>query len=465
MVRDQKRRGPELGATVYRRFGATIFGVVLLITAVPLYPFVANAAARKEGARPAPQKSIPPKSDPQKSSSKKATVEAVFLHKTYGNVVRCTTQPGEKKTPMQEFLEKLLVAHPRKDAPGRWIDNVPDTKPTKQDIAPRLPDKTLYFDKDAANAHWPAFEKRNPKTADYLKKHMARPWIMKMPGDAAIAGKWDKKLAKSFVKAWSDDSEKFLSNSSKYKNTPQLYFVSIGECVLYADFLISRGDDAAKSVGFDLLNAGCFALDLHIRPYAPDKMLGWYVGREMLWPAVDMKAGRFNRWVPVFLSTTLRNLKGKDAPERLHVAKWAVKHTPCDNNFKRLLLIMQWRAYAMAGDHIGAVIAFYGGIPPDGWDPGNLSVIRNRMVKAFGKDAGAERFRQYLEILLPNSGERRKFVENALHRERAAHYTNTRQYDKALENLQKLDPKGRNRNIQREIREIRKSLPKPKEAS
>ena len=79
-----------------------------------------------------------------------------------------------ERTPMVKFFEELFAEHPRKKAPGYWIDQLSCDQPKKKDIAPQLDDETLYGDTQAVNDHWEAFKKRNPKTAARLTAYIER---------------------------------------------------------------------------------------------------------------------------------------------------------------------------------------------------------------------------------------------------------------------------------------------------
>ena len=163
-------------------------------------------------------------------------VDAFLIRQVGGGYAELTTDT-QKKKPLQLLMEELVLADGRKNAKGKWIDDIPDTKPAPlPDIAPQLTTMTLYYDKEAVNAHWEAFQKRYYLTGNYIKDKIGRPTPPRMPGDD-----WDK---------WIDALRRDWHEKDK-EISLQEYVKRYGGQVLYMDFLFSRGDASVKRRAFE----------------------------------------------------------------------------------------------------------------------------------------------------------------------------------------------------------------------
>ena len=86
---------------------------------------------------------------------------ANFLIRQVGGGYAELTTDSQQKKPLQLLMEEIVLADGRQKAPGKWIDDIPDTLPSAlPDMEPRMTSATLFTDAAGANAHWDAFIER-----------------------------------------------------------------------------------------------------------------------------------------------------------------------------------------------------------------------------------------------------------------------------------------------------------------
>jgi hypothetical protein len=302
-----------------------------------------------------------------------------FLQDQIGSLVKIATN-GQVKTPSQRFLEELLTLDDRSKAPGRWIDELPSTRPAQPDLSP-LPAQSLYFNSMAVNGHWPAFQHRNPQTAAALRRYGIEPKITSMPGNNF----------KVFVENW------FGKMRPINQGPDGPYFQAMGEMLLYADFLIAHGDNQAKANALELLKPVSMYLDLYLDKHAPDAALAADVHVEIIWPLLEDRSGRFNKGMLSNLLTALH--KTHRDREYLAVGKWAMGQKSCDENTKRFLLIERANAYGALKDDGGVLLSLFGvyaGRNPDG---PTAEYLKQCLIRKFGPTKGETFYRRYRETL------------------------------------------------------------------
>ena len=299
-----------------------------------------------------------------------------FLIRQVGGGFADLTTDTQKKKPLQFLMEELVLVDGRKDAPGKWLDDIRDTKPpAPPDISPQLTTLTLYYDKATANAHWPAFEKRYFLTANYLKEKLGGqpPKIKKMPGPPSLT-EWQK-------------YEDGLSN------TGNLY-ERIAETLMYADFLYSRGDLYSKGWAYFLLPKHSGLLELN------DKTLQKYVAKEMVWPMLNADEGRFSReaWLFVVGGMEFRS------KEDLGLDKWVVNHTNLAPQYKNVVLRTRGNYYTGSlsqKDDTGALFCHLAAWKLEDFDESNTRLIKTLLLRKHGQEKGTAYYRRFLECIAP----------------------------------------------------------------
>ena len=303
------------------------------------------------------------------------------------------------------ILEEAFADDPPGIRTAKWIDELPATlPPAPPDIAPTLPPEVLFHDLAAANAHWPAFQLRNPKTAAFFIQHNIRPLISEMPGDEGPP------MDPTFGIEIGDHWNTFVEQVKKYRQ-PHLDFSDLrqeadrnallelsGGALLLADFLRARGGDPGKNFVYrtnlvaevsrfgDFETSDDASAELRCRRFAE------HIGYEMEWPWLDISRERCGIWNIRGLSN---DLSKKDY---LRLDKWSLNHG-LRYQFQQdrdLTLITRLNAYVEVRDYGGMIICCYA-LSPSGQDlRSNLEVgFGNR----FGQELGMEKLKRYFELI------------------------------------------------------------------
>lgn len=329
---------------------------------------------------------------------------AAFLQAQIGGMVKIIPD-GQPKPAMQQFLEELIALDDRTKAPGHWIDELPVLHPakTKTDLG-RLSSQDIYSNLAIVNAHWPTFQKRNPKTAAQLAQLLGRPQVRALP-KYAIGSKLSKRPPagkrsvqqdfEAFVEDWRDKTEKVKKGSDKD------YFQAIGEIVLYVDFLDAHGDIAAKENALELLKSMGLMLDLYLLKHAKDKSLTADIGMELALPLMDNQPGQFSSyWVGILLAA----LKDTGRVPELHaVRQWAINQEQCKNNFKELMLIDRASAYGALKDGMGVFINLHAAFAHRKMDRQTQQVLIFALQRKFGPKQGQVFALRYMSLIQPVS--------------------------------------------------------------
>lgn len=333
--------------------------------------------------------------------------ETKYLAKFVGPYIKVTTKPGEQKSKSQIFFEQLLTDFPRDQASGKWIDNLPDTKPLSQsDIAPRLPANILYNDRSAANAHWDAFQKRNPRTTAILKKYIERPIVQWMPGEDM----------QSFSKFWwkRDRENHYPRGRDLLDCKPEdenRFWMGLGERLLYADFLIARGDDVAKEHAHQLLLQSYRSLNDQEYYRKKERLWTVAVGAEIVWPNLDWQKDRYDHADIVFLIDGVECQYGnphyQKTAEFLRICKWGIAHTNLEINqlttFDKCRKELQFshllHGYGLAGDTVGILLCHYASRSYEGHNKSSLRSVKKMLINLYGPTVGATKYQRYVEML------------------------------------------------------------------
>ena len=305
-------------------------------------------------------------------------VDCFLIRQVRGGFAELTTDT-QKKKPLQLFLEELVLADGRDKAPGKWLDDLPDTAPTAPpDIAPRLTSATLYHDVATANAHWDAFLKRYYLTGNYLKEHVGRPNLSSLPGEEFEV--WLSKLLDRHV----DEEYKDATDFSK----------TMSESLLYADFLFARGDNADKIKAYRILLVVTRSM---LYNEFRDKTLTKYMAKEILWPMVNPSAGRFSPE----LGTALGGIFFDSKEDYYRLQKWMVSYTQMNANAKEGALLMRGNAYVDTGDYLGAIVCNMAATPSGEWGNERTDTIRTLLKNKYGAEKGAAYYKRFQESIMP----------------------------------------------------------------
>lgn len=325
---------------------------------------------------------------------------AAFLQAQIGGMVKIVPD-GQAKSAMQQFLEELVALDDRTKAPGRWIDELPVLRPakTKTDLA-RLSDQDLYSNLEAANAHWPDFQKRNPKTAAQLVKLLGRPQVRALPKNSGgsifstrpPAGKRSlQEDFDAFVEDWQNRAE------AVERGSDQSYFQAIGEMALYADFLAAHGDATGKDHALELLDQPNFIMDLFLKDHAKDRSLAVDVGMELILPLMDARPEKFasGRVTPL-----LSALKSEKRDQELNaVRQWIISQEKCGARVKEVILLERAAAYGALKDGVGTFINLHAAFATRTMDKGTWQVAEFALQRRFGPKQGHALALRYLTLL------------------------------------------------------------------
>jgi hypothetical protein len=320
-------------------------------------------------------------------------VDEFLVKQIGGGFLELTTNSQEKK-PLQRWLEEIVLEDGRKEAPGRWIDEVPCSTPKPlPDVAPVLSTVTLYSDAEAVKAHWDVFLKRYYLTGNYLKEHGGMPKPPDMPALAIAVPTLRDFVDKGDHWDWWRRS-KYLS-MPLHHNTEE-YLSEMGTYLLYADFLYARGDAEAKSRAFNLLCELQTALMFSKYRVA---VLPHYVFKEMLWPMVDFESGRWNNHLFYNLGIVFRDTK--EEREIIRLQKWVIRHVPDVGGNKWGFLVSRSNQYVSLKDYTGAIFCTVASKPIEKFDEEVIRPIKIFLNRKYGAEKGAERYRQFLEFVAP----------------------------------------------------------------
>ena len=341
-----------------------------------------------------------------------------FLIRQVGGGFAELTTDTQKKKPLQLLMEELVLADGRKNTKSKWLDDLSSTKPkTKPDIAPRLSTATLYKDIAGANAHWEAFRRRYPATAEYLQDCIGRPTLSTstLPGQDVTA--YREKLI----------TYKFL-NQKDLKGRLR----TAGEGLLYVDFLYSRGNDAAKLEAYRLLEAMSGTLLWN----APDKYFTRTVMLELAWPMIEPGTQRDSSQLREDLITAVSS----SDKEAYHIKKWIANTPPAPDELpkiesmpklladlrktfpnekieeknvdpslrlskKSVVILMLKIAYEKEKDYVGALLYQMAAYPMPRWTSNDAHMVRLLLGKVYDAPKTAEYYRRFLEAIAPDCKE------------------------------------------------------------
>jgi hypothetical protein len=313
------------------------------------------------------------------------TAAEFLIHQVGGGYAELTTDT-QKKKPLQLLMEDIVLADGRKNAKGKWIDNIPDTKPSPlPDIAPPLTTMTLYYDREAVYNHWDAFKKRYFLIANHLNDKAGRPLPLRMPGE-----NWAQ---------WLESMNS--SNHPIFKNREE-YWKDMGGLFLYVDFLYARGDAEAKQRAFDLVRA--ILIRLTCSPVSVrDSVFSKYVLKGIVWPMtpVDVlippKEGCFCDDPVGDLCYVLNDSE----QDELRFQKWIVKHAPDDYGRKSGFLAERSNRYVLAGDYTGALFCTLAFRDPKTFYRDTIKTTQILFEKQFGTQRGNIYYRRFVECIAP----------------------------------------------------------------
>lgn len=286
----------------------------------------------------------------------------------------------DPKGPVVRLLAKVFQDGAPGDRKAKWIDNHPATKPTKPDVPPMLPAKTLYYNAKAVNAHCPVFQRRNPLCAAYLRKVGITPVIDSMPGEDF------KKYAETWVSR----------HNMCYETDPDKFFKAIGLGLLYVDFLACRGGEQGKKDAVTLLTWVSFSFGVHFREIVKDNSIAALVAKEISWPLLDPAKGLWDELLSRYSSVAFKAAKMEK--DELDFDKWMVLNAPSNESYKNYLLLNRCNAYSRANDDTGVVLMLHAAYSEGQYDK-ILDWIRACFVRKYGKKQGEPLYHLYLEAV------------------------------------------------------------------
>ena len=332
--------------------------------------------------------------------------------------VKKTSHPERRISPLEEQIGAVVDVYPTDprgqevmaileeafadDPPGirtaKWIDELPATlPPAPPDIEPTLPPEVLFHDLDQANAHWEAFQKRNPRTAAFFIKRNIRPTITEMPGDEGEP--YDPVYKRDYGQNWGRYAALWLKRDNEYTAYSDLnrepdrvsHLKELGACVLLRDFLNARGGEPGKRAAFYFKRMVQSSLYLPLREFRSEEAIHPIVA-ETVWPYLDIEAGRCT-------INDIRQLSGElTHKEYLRLDKWGLNNgVPCRYpSDRRLTLVTRLNTYVKAKDYGGQIICCYA------YDPSAIRLrpeIEIGFRKRFGDEIGMKKLKRYFELV------------------------------------------------------------------
>ncbi len=286
----------------------------------------------------------------------------------------------DPKGPVVRLMAQVLKDGFPADRKAKWIDDLPAVKPTKADVPPVLPAKTLYNDAKAVNAHWPVFQRRNPLCAAYFQKAGITPVMDLMPGGDF----------KEYAETW------VSRHNMCYETDPVKFLNAIGRGLLYVDFLASRGGEQGKKDAVALLTWVSFSFSVHFRSIVKDSSIAPCVVKEITWPLLDPAKGLWNELLARYSSVAFQVAKMEK--DELDFDKWTVLNAPSDNSYKTYLLLNRCNSYSRAKDDTGVILMLHAAYSEGQYDK-ILDWICACFVRKYGKKQGENLYHLYLEAV------------------------------------------------------------------
>ena len=355
------------------------------------------------------------------------------------------TNNDPAKAKMREFFETLLIDRPRKKAAGQWIDAITNAQPVKPDITPALPEKAIYGDLNAVNAHWDTFLMRNPATATWLLRHLGEP------------PQATQKLAKEGTPEGS--VARMALSKRLYSDDRREAMAALGEGLLMADFLAARGGEAGQAAAVQQLAFMRLAMSDRLAFHTEDLDLSILVAEEMIWPLLDSGKQRFDETLARFMRDSYRKKAGR-TPKLLQMDKWLATQDGISDGFLRQIYEERRQAYADVDDKIGVLLCLHAissGTKGNAHTPDTLNRVRGKLVEMHGPQIGTAKFREYLTILTGGKETKTDAVTRAALREDINAFKQAKQFNQAITCLKQLDPEGKDANIQKEIASLKEA--------
>jgi hypothetical protein len=353
------------------------------------------------------------------------------------------TKNDPVKAQMREFFETLLVERPRKKAAGQWIDAIANAQPVKPDIiTPALPEKALYGDLNAVNAHWETFLVRNPATATWLLRHLGEP----------------PQVTQKFVKEGTPEGSVARMALSKrlYSDYHHEAMTALGEGLLMADFLAARGGETGQAAAVQQLAFMRLTMSDRLAFHTEDLDLSILVAEEMIWPLLDSRKQRFDETLARFMRDAYRKKAGR-TPKLLQMDKWLAGQDGITDGFLRQIYEERRQAYADVDDKIGVLLCLHAissGTKGNAHTSDTFNRVRGKLIEILGPQIGTARFRKYLAILAAAKETKTDAVTRAVLREDINVFKEAKQFSQAITCLKQLDPEGKNAGIQKEIESL-----------
>ena len=252
-------------------------------------------------------------------------VENFLMRQVGGGYAELTTDT-QKKKPLQLLMEEIVLADGRDKAPGKWIDDIPDTQPpVKPDIVPRLSTASLYTDFKAANAHWKYFLQRYPVTGGYIEDNL-------------------KQISFTSSTLPGRDLDAYIKNLRSLNRYPQgkdNNLRRMGEGIVYVDFLFARGSEQTKLQAYWLLEE----ISENIVHNYKDKGFARIVMSEFAWPMMEPGTKRYSERMREYLSDSVLSSK----KDYYRVQKWMINHTPSEEDMSGQTITTEtWRIFKQA---------------------------------------------------------------------------------------------------------------------
>ena len=309
------------------------------------------------------------------------TAANFLIRQVGGGYAELTTDTQQKK-PLQLLMEEIVLADGRDKAPGKWIDDIPDTlPPALPDIPPLITSSTLFIDAAGANAHWDAFLKRHYFTGNYLLERKVQPKIL-------------RKLSPDILE-WIHAMQNSAMSRENYKTQAE-YLADVGEALLYADFVFAHGDAEAKGY------ATLFMRVVQERlTYGGEKdsALAQYVARECLWPMLHTAPDKFgidNRFKLVIWQVLCDALKN-NTKDRVRLEKWQINRAGWERLRANGPLAKRANLYSEVKDYVGALICHMANVNSDVLNLQRLQLIHSLLKLQYGKEKGSAYYKRFLD--------------------------------------------------------------------
>ena len=332
--------------------------------------------------------------------------------------VKKTSHPERRISPLEEQIGAVVDVYPTDprgqevmaileeafadDPPGirtaKWIDELPATlPPVPPDIEPTLPPEVLFHDLDQANAHWEAFQKRNPRTAAFFIKRNIRPTITEMPGDEGEP--YDPVYKRDYGQNWGRYAALWKKRDYEYRAYSDLnresdrmaHLKELGAYLVLRDYLIARGGEPGKRAAYHFKQIIGMTLNNCHQDFGTEEIIH-PIASETIWPHLDVEAG-------FCTIIDIRQLSGELTHEEyLRLDKWGLNQhvryrTPSD---RRLTLVTRLNTYVKAKDYGGQIICCYA------YDPSAIRLrpeIEIGFRKRFGDKLGMKKLKRYFELV------------------------------------------------------------------